>query len=279
MKPETIQLLKNLGRGLGVLLVVSLLVWATWHVVRLPIFTITEVEVVGGETISHQEIKTEIDSLLEGEYWRFVPRRFAWSYPQQEILDFLTATPRVLNPAVEREGSTVRVTLAEFEPVALWCDSGAASTSSCVFLEEYGLGFASAPRLDGRTFTRFVRVGEPATTSAVYADTTDFAQLRQLDSLLSEYGWPVVLMELDQARDVFVHLAGDSQLKITLRLTPAETLDNLQTVLTADEYQHLEPGNFSYIDLRFGNKVFVNEFGDPTGGSATSSVESAVEIQ
>ena len=151
-----------------------------------------------------------------------------------------------------------------------------------MFLDTQGYGFAEAPLLTGGAFTRFSRVGTPATTSAVYADGDDFAQLRQLEQLLSDYRWRVASIEFDQARDAFVYLVGESELKVTLRLTPEETLDNLETVLAAEEYQHLTPGNFSYIDLRFGNKVFVNEFGDPAEQlpeTATTTIESEAEIE
>ena len=42
-------------------------------------------------------------------------------------------------------------------------------------------------------------------------------------------------------------------------MLPEQTVANLETVLTAPAFTDLSPGNFSYIDLRFGNKVFVNE--------------------
>jgi hypothetical protein len=42
--------------------------------------------------------------------------------------------------------------------------------------------------------------------------------------------------------------------------TPAvETLSNLETILASGTFTHLKPGNFQYVDLRFGSKVFVNE--------------------
>jgi len=37
------------------------------------------------------------------------------------------------------------------------------------------------------------------------------------------------------------------------------TVNNLNVVLTSDEFTDIQPGGFQYIDLRFGNKVFVNE--------------------
>ena len=56
-----------------------------------------------------------------------------------------------------------------------------------------------------------------------------------------------------------------------------DVVENLLVVLASPEFSHLNPGNFSYIDLRFGEKVFVNEIGEvPETETATSSDE-AVE--
>ena len=41
--------------------------------------------------------------------------------------------------------------------------------------------------------------------------------------------------------------------------SPASVIENLKTILVSEEFSHLKPGNFQYIDLRFGNKIFVNE--------------------
>jgi hypothetical protein len=37
------------------------------------------------------------------------------------------------------------------------------------------------------------------------------------------------------------------------------TFENLGAVLASKEFKHLKPGNFRYIDVRFENKIFVNE--------------------
>jgi hypothetical protein len=282
MKPETKQLLLNLGVGIGLLSFVGLLLWGVWYVVRLPALTIDQVLVTGGETISHELIQTEVEAELEGEYWQFVPRRFAWTYPYAEIIAVLQATPRVRDPQLERQGKALRVTLAEYEPVALWCNDDTATSTACVFLDDNGYGFAAAPTLEGGTFIRFVRDGQSATTSAVFADGDDFAQLRELEALLEAFGWPVARIEFDQARDAFMFLVGGGELKVSLLLSPTETVENLTAVLSAEAYQHFLPGNFEYIDLRFGNKVFVSEFGAPeesvtpdmpyTESAATTSV-------
>jgi len=223
--------------------------------------TISEVRVVGGETISHTNIATTVQAQLQGEYIGFIPREFTWLYPEAEIRAILTQTPRVKDPIIERDGTTLLITLAEFEPVALWCD--VASRDQCVFLDNNGYGFAAAPALFGGAYTRYMQVGQTASTSEVFTDAGDFTLLQQLVSDLEQIGWPVATIELDQARDAFVELSGGGELKVSLTLTPEQTIDNLQTIRSATQYADLVPGNFAYIDLRFGNKVFVSREGDP----------------
>jgi len=261
MRPETKQLLKNISIGLVVFLFIGLVLYGVWHGTRANAVTIDQVVITGGETISHEAVASDVSVLLEGEYAGFIPRRFAWTYPENEIMAKLLEVDRVKDPVINRDGKQLLVTLAEYEPVALWCDND--NRENCVFLDNDGYGFAEAPQLAGGAFTRFVQIGKPASTSAMFTARPDFLLLRELESLLVQAGWPVATIELDQARDVFVYLAAGGELKVSLLLTPTETIDNLQTVLSTDEYQHIEPGNFEYIDLRFGNKVFVSEFGAP----------------
>ena len=271
MRPETKQLLRNISVGLGLFGLVGLVLYGVWHGTRAEFVTIDTVEVSGGETVSHDVVRTEVEQLLEGEYLGFIPRRFVWTYPQAEIIASVSGTARVKDPVLERDGTTLRVTFAEFESVALWCDAD--QIQNCVFIDEAGYGFAQAPVLSGGAFVRYVQIGQPASTSAVLTDATDFTQLRELIDLLATAGWPVSRIELDQARDAFVYLVGGGELKTTLSLTPQQTIDNLTTVRGAAEYTHLQPDSFVYIDLRFGNKVFVNEFGDPKDSQTEDGID------
>ncbi len=237
------------------------MLYGVWHGTRLEALTIDEVVVSGGETISHSQIVEGVSEILEGEYLRFIPRRFVWLYPKNDVLEYVAAVERVKNPKVKRDGTTLVVTIAEYEPIALWCDDGA--QSACVFLDDTGYGFARTPALTGGAFTRFVRIGESAAVNEYLTSNDDYLLLRELESLLEAFGWSVTVIEFDQARDVFINLAQGGELKVSLRISPTQTMDNLQTVLVTDEYAELTPGAFEYIDLRFGNKVFVNEFGVP----------------
>lgn len=281
MRPETKQLLKNLSVGFFLLSTLGLFVWGVWHVVRLPGFTINQVVVSGGETIPHDKIVTKIDELLDTTYWKIIPKRFILAYPQQEITDLVQNTPRVRTSTLMRDEKNLMIELTEYVPVALWCDDEKDVAPRCVFLDETGYGFDESLSLQGGAFTRFIKTDALATTSVSFVKTEDFEELQKIDSLLSDMNWPTRQIEIDSARDLFIDLAGGGELKTTLRMTAQKTHDNLRTILADDTYRHLKPGNFEYIDLRFGNKIFVNEFGAPSEDDliVPEGIETSIEIE
>ena len=59
--------------------------------------------------------------------------------------------------------------------------------------------------------------------------------------------------------EVTFEVAGGGQIKVTLTQPIEDSLGNLEVLLSSPDFDHLAPGNFQYIDLRFGDKVFVNE--------------------
>ena len=274
MRHETKQLLRNIFIGLGTFALIGLVLYGVWHGTRLPQLTIDQVVVSGGETISHTAIADDVAVLLEGEYLQFVPRTFAWTYPQAEIILKLNEVERLKDPQLQRDGTTLNVTLSEYKPAALWCAD--ATEPDCVFVDETGYGFTAAPPLSGGAFVRYVQIGQPVVADEHFTTADDFVLLQDLVDRLGQADLPVRQVELDQARDVFVYLAGGGELKVSLLISPADTLDNLQTVLATEQYRHLEPGKFVYIDLRFGNKVFVSEFGTPIEEEA--EVEEGADI-
>jgi len=276
MRHETKQLLINLSIGLGVFSLLALILYGVWFGSRADAVTIDQVIVTGGETVSHSQVQTAVEAELEGRYMNFIPRRFAWLYPHDDIVTVVSATPRVKDPVVERRKKALVVTFAEYEPAALWCSAD--ESAACVFLDENGYGFASAPALAGGAYTRYIQIGQPASTSEVFTDASDFTALQELVELVEAAGWPAARVELDQARDAFVYLVGGGELKVSLTLTPSETVDNLQTIRSAEQYADLAPGNFAYVDLRFGNKVFVSIAGDPSD-IEIPEIEGELEIE
>jgi hypothetical protein len=84
--PDTIVFLKKIGQGCLLLGAIALLVLAVWHGTRLERMTLASIEVTGGETISHEVVRSLAAAELEGTYLGLVPRRFSLTYPADDIV-------------------------------------------------------------------------------------------------------------------------------------------------------------------------------------------------
>ncbi|MCD5381631.1 MAG: hypothetical protein LR008_03595 [Candidatus Pacebacteria bacterium] len=256
--PNTVVLLKHIGIGILVISSVVLIIVSIWYGTRVQALTIDSIQVRGGETISHEAIKILALNELVGTYLGLVPRQFTWFYPEDDIKQSVEKIDKIHNVTVNRIKATgILVTFEEYVPDALWCAS--VESRDCLFLDKNGYAFAFAPNLNGGSFLRFTQVGATPELNNSIATTEEFLKLKSLDSLLSERGWFVSQLELDKEGDAFVVLTDGGELKISLTQHPEKTVENLFVVLTSEEFSHIQPGNFQYIDLRFGNKVFVNE--------------------
>jgi cell division septal protein FtsQ len=258
LNPDTVVLLKRIFTGVLAISFVSLLVTAVWYGTRVKILTINAVEVSGGETIKHEDVKTLVQQKLDGVYLGIVPLRFAWFYPYKEIYETLEGVDRIHNVTINRtNGTTLSISFDEYIPNSLWCES--VGSDVCLFLDDFGYAFAPAPKLSGGSFLRFVLSGQSIKLNESFASSQIFNELLRLTKLLAEHNWFVSSVELDQVGDVFLHLSDGGELKVTIKRPSEEMVNNLIAVLASPEFAHLKPGNFQYIDLRFGDKVFVKE--------------------
>lgn len=267
---------------LGVLVVslVAGLVWSVWYVTRLPGQTISQVVVEPGPTVSTVVVKEIVEETLEGTYAALIPRRFKHLYPQHQIVKEVETIPRIEQAVVERDGTELHVSFEEYLPYALWCKE---ALDYCLLVDEVGYAFEEAPPMVGGSMVRFVN------EEAIVALGQTLAKQSALDSILEftgllklNFGFRTRVVTLKSSGDIYYTLQGGAVLRTGFEHTNQETLKNLSTILESEEFKHLEPDNFQYIDLRFGNKVYVNEelFIDEVASTttATSSLE-LVEVE
>jgi cell division septal protein FtsQ len=282
LDPNTIVIIKQIMLGLFIFAGVAMLLITVWYGTRVAPLTISEVMVSGGETINHELVRELVEDELVGEYLGVVPRRFAWLYPKTAIRDAVFSIDRIHTVEVRRDGgTTLYVVFDEYIPKALWCMS--VDSADCFFVDVHGYAFAKAPVLSGGSLLRFVEVGQEPKKGEYIADAVVIDAAVELVALLDEKAWSVSHVEVGKGGDIFLRLVGGGELKVDLNLSPIETVENLLTIINSDEFSHLAPGNFQYIDLRFGNKVFVNEeIAAPemeTASGMASSSEEIVEAQ
>lgn len=272
--PNTRVLLKQILIGLGVFSVIALIITAIWYVTRLPAFTITSVTAAGGETIDASEVEARALRELEGAYGTLIPKRFFALYPRSNIYEAVSGVERIKDVSVTRTSrNQLAVTFNEYTPFALWCAE--LSDEQCFFIDERGYAFALAPNLSGGSFVRY-RSGAlaPAIGLSVLS-FEDFWNTVTFTKLLETQGRYISSVEVDSMRDVYYGLVGGGELRAALSQSPDTIVENVRTIFASKEFSHLRPGNFKYVDLRFGNKVYVNE--QMNEGVASSTATSSAE--
>jgi len=258
LNPDTVLLIRQIIIGVMILSFIALLILSVWYGTRVDALTIKEVNVSGGETIPAEAIMDKVDGVLTGTYLGLVPRRFTFFYPHQAIIEVVDEFERIKSFSLRRTSfESLAITYTEYIPDALWCDD---TDTVCVFLDDKGFAFTAAPSLRGGALMRFEKIGMTPTAGIQTFTPEEYQTTHELVERLRERDWYVSRAEIDAASDAYLLLAAGGELKVSLKEEPVRIVDNLVTVLAAPEFSHIEPGNFEYIDLRFGNKVFVKEF-------------------
>lgn len=268
--------LKQFFKGFLRLLGVVLLFVITYYVTRLSVFTITNIEVFGGETISHDEVRAHVEDELVGTYMLIIPKRFTYLYPERRIYEVLEKTPRIHDIQIVRTTrTTLTVTFQEYVPHALWCISKEENVP-CFFLNKEGYAFAEAPLLQGGTLIRHIAEGETEISRAQVINADLLARIDAFIVMVDEKLHMRITSVLHKKNgDLELYVSGGGTIFAPSTVDFTTTFNNLQSVLASKEFTHIKPGNFNYIDVRFNNKVFVNEeMGSTTNAIATTTATS-----
>ena len=272
--PEEVSFKRHIIRGLVSVFVLSVLLYGTYYVTRLQTFTITDVAVEGGETISHDEVRSQLENELVGNYFALVPKRFTYLYPHDRIIEVLEKIPRIHDVHVSVDKRThVQVSFAEYIPHALWC-MYENEEKPCYFLTEDGYAFAEAPSLHGGALTRHSIEGVEEISSGTVIDPETLRKIDTFsDRISDELGLRVTSIVHKKNTDLEFIVNGGGSVLVSTGKDFNTTFENLKSVLTSKEFKHIEPGNFKYVDVRFDNKVFVNEdFSTDASSTATSTL-------
>lgn len=271
---------KQLLIGFVLFFFIAVVLTGVWFGTRIDSMQIKEVSVVGGFTIPHAQISTMATETLNQTYFRLIPHRFKWLYPRKRIQNEILEIDRVKNVRIELVAPDIMaIAFEEHKPYALWC--GSESKKSCVFIDSVGYAFAQAPALTGSAFVRYVKNDdEPVIAQqsfeVVFIDDTE-RFIAMLEDELSLY---VTQVHKLGDYDIEYAVSGGGLIKVSQTIAMQDSFDNLKTVLTSIAFEHIEPGAFQYIDLRFGDKVFINEEDETaTSSTETESVEEASIVQ
>lgn len=247
--------------GLCITIVLGLVITGVWYGTRVASLQITEVSIVGGYTIPHPEIEEKVRQRLTGTYFLLVPHTFRLFYPENAIIENIKSIARVKNVHLELvEGQELAVVFEEYRPYALWCESH--DTKECLFLDEFGFAFSEAPDLTGGAFVRYIDTEHTPERKTQAFESTFIKNTQSfVEMLADELDLYVTHVEKVQDLDVEYTVSGGGVLKVSQLVDMEKSFDNLKAILNSEDFIHLQNGAFQYIDLRFGDKIFLNEEG------------------
>lgn len=258
--------------------VLGALIVGVWYGTRAEEMTIRAVSISGAETVEHGEIFKRVEAALTGSYAVLVPKRFAYTYPRTSIVREVERIPRIETASVERHTRTeLAVVVTEHRPVALWCAHHTPDT--CLFITEDGVGFSEAPELHGALFIRYQAEGvEPQIGNSVGAAQFIDATRGFARALFLRHGMRVHTITTTADGDIRYRIAGGGELLTAGSAAVPDVFGNLDSLLFSDSFEHLTPGNFQYIDLRFGNRIFVKEDDDEVSETDDATATSAPTV-
>jgi hypothetical protein len=256
---------------------------AVWYVTRMPRFTIAAITVSGGTTIDHDRVEAEARSALSGAYLLLVPKSFALTYPRKTLTERIRKLSRVAKATALRTSLTaLSITVTEYVPHALWCaDASLSETDNrCFYITDAGYAFAEAPSLHGATFLRYVTEGRTPEVGASLGDASYVNMTKKFaDALMEGHGMYVHTIAETEDGDVRYRVRGGGELLVRRDADIEKVFENLDAILTSREFKHAQSGDFGYIDLRFGDKVFVKESQSETVSEVSASSTEATTTE
>lgn len=259
-------------RGCITLVGVSCILALIYYGTRIQAVQLETILVEGGETVDHEIIRGKVEDLLTGTYLLLIPKRFAFLYPHDRIVEVLSTIPRIHDVTVVRVSpQKLMVRFEEYMPHALLCNSQE-GTEPCYFIDTTGYAFEEAPVLLGGTLVRHIQ--EDLTQIAVgrQIDETALARIDALSQRIeTELFFRVREIHYKKNGDIEFYISGGGALYTTADADFDEAFTKIKTILGSKEFGHLEPGNFKYIDVRFDTKIFVNESMGTTSSTSTEA--------
>lgn len=251
---------------------------------------IREIEIIGNKMLDTEAIREVVARQIAGEYIWLFPKTNIFFYPENNIKNELQDKFKRLNniSLAIKNNKTIEVSLSERTALYTWCgvvpelavkppsELGGltAEYQPCYFLDEDGYVFDEAPYFSGNIYFKFYGpLDEQQISSSAqsplgaYFLRQNFKQLNSFKDILTGLDLKPVALYITNDRDVEIFLLkktssiSTTEPKIIFKLDAdfQNVAENLQAALNTEPLKSKFKNKYSslsYIDLRFGNKVY-----------------------
>ncbi|MSR70819.1 hypothetical protein EXS62_02150 [Candidatus Kaiserbacteria bacterium] len=249
--------------GVFVLLLSGGLIGAAY----IPAVRISAVSVTGAQTIPPGTIETQVREHLAGKYLWVLPKDTIFIYPKVRIADdLLAAYPSLASVDVHAvDFHTVGVAVVERVPRALWCTSSEAPSAECYFMDENGVVYAPAPVFSSPVYSVYAGALENGMiTDGLPKQFLGPGQFSALSALVDAIGQKVPNdsvrgTDINRDGDVIVRFESNFLLEFALADEGGDLFERFTLALTSAPFKDRALGDFQYLDLRFGDKLYYKE--------------------
>lgn len=265
-------------RALVIFAVLGLVVSGISYLSFLEAIQVRTVSVRGATESSVSALTAMATELMAKPNLRIFSRNTIFSYPKQEIRDkAVSYSPRIKDVEIKAEGlHEIVLAVTERTPVALWCGP----YSTCLYMDADGFSYEQVGDVSDDaatgTLVRFINthVDLPVGTTTVEA-----SELHNMLGLVDELG-----ARGHAVQKIYITEDGDAEfaLKENTRLimTPGDDIKGIMERFVAlfgdaDVKARYDAGTLAYIDMRFGNKVYVKSGAKGSAAKTASSSQAS----
>lgn len=244
------------GIVVAVLAIGGGLVWLS----RAPFLRITQIHIVGVQTLSTSTVEQFAEQKISGTYWGLFAKNNILLYPKASLAAGLAAAlPVIASVQVQAQNfNTLTIEVTERQPKALWCGEAPATSTACLLLDENGVAYAAAPASSSPAYQKYYGSLNGTTDPKNFLTAGEFQSLSALvDALAQNQATNTIQsVAVDQNSDVTVAFADGFDLLFSLTTDSGDVYQRFTLALQSDPFKQHPLSDFEYLDLRFGDKLY-----------------------
>lgn len=241
-------------RGVWVLVLLLLLSIGLLVASQRPYFKLTTVRVAGNQAVSSRLLVEHIETRLRTKMLGVIGLDNYFWYPKQALRTSLLAEFRWFEDlSMSVADNELLVTFSERTPVAVWCGVTQIASEPCQFLDGDGLTFAEAVNFSGSVWLKiYGKRGE----DNIVRLSESFTVLLDFIQAVNGLNFTIDAVTYDGV-DYVMTLSDGAYILVSSELGLTKTFVNLETLVNQGKLLTDGKNQIEYIDLRFGNRVYI----------------------
>jgi cell division septal protein FtsQ len=246
--------------------------------IHRPALRIAHVYVTTGGSLDPDMVSASVLSSLEGSRLLFIPKNSSVFLSTDTLEASLREQyPRIKDVSVRRGGTqAVSIAIAERDPAALWCgdvvppvaytygvqaeDEQEEVWGECYLVDGGAYVYARAPVYTGNVFPRYYgSLSRAEPVDQHMTDPEEFSRWQGLFTSFKDEGRELKALLFVDERDVELYITGGLRVLVLRQEDPSLVVRRLAAALSS---LSPEGGVIEYVDMRFGNKVYVKRVGE-----------------